>query len=167
MDVIVDLARRHDLYLVRIDVLVIVAPRELAELPPDRLPGFIAARRRNFERLYTALARHADRLILPTRDARSEPSWFGFALTVRDGVSRAALVQWLETANIETRQLFAGNILRQPGYRDIAHRVHGTLERSDRVMRDTFFVGVYPGLTDAMVDFVAERIGDFFRQGGG
>jgi CDP-6-deoxy-D-xylo-4-hexulose-3-dehydrase len=133
----------------------------------DRLPEFIAARRRNFERLYTALARHADRLILPTRDARSEPSWFGFALTVREGVSRAALVQWLETANIETRQLFAGNILRQPGYRDIAHRVHGTLERSDRVMRDTFFVGVYPGLTDAMVDFVAERIGDFFRQGGG
>jgi CDP-6-deoxy-D-xylo-4-hexulose-3-dehydrase len=130
----------------------------------ERLPGFVAARRRNFDRLYAALEPYQDRLILPTRDPRSEPSWFGFTLTVREGVSKAALVAWLETANIETRQVFAGNILRQPGYRGIAHRVHGTLERSDRVMRDTFFVGVYPGLTDEMLDFVAARIGDFFRR---
>jgi CDP-6-deoxy-D-xylo-4-hexulose-3-dehydrase len=130
----------------------------------ERLPGFVAARRRNFDRLYAALEPYQDRLILPTRDPRSDPSWFAFTLTVREGVSRAALVAWLETANIETRQVFAGNILRQPGYCGIPHRVHGTLAQSDRVMRDTFFVGVYPGLTDDMLDFVAGRIGDFFRR---
>jgi CDP-6-deoxy-D-xylo-4-hexulose-3-dehydrase len=130
----------------------------------ERLPGFLAARRRNFERLHAALVPVEDRLILPTRDGRSDPSWFGFPITVREGVSRAALVQWLETANIETRQVFAGNILRQPGYRHIAHRVHGGLERSDRIMRDTFFVGVYPGLTEDMVDFIAARIVEFCRR---
>jgi CDP-6-deoxy-D-xylo-4-hexulose-3-dehydrase len=129
-----------------------------------RLPEFLEARRRNFERLHAALAPLEDRLILPTRDPRSEPSWFGFAITVREGVSRPALVQWLETANIETRQVFAGNILRQPGYRNITHRIHGRLDRSDRVMRDTFFVGVYPGLTEEMLDFIAARITDFLRR---
>jgi len=129
----------------------------------DRLTGFVAARRRHFERLYAALAPLEDRLILPTRDPRGEPSWFGFPITVRDGVSRARLVQWLEGANIETRQVFAGNILRQPGYRNIRHRVHGGLEQSDRIMRDTFFVGVYPGLGDDMVDFVGARVTSFFR----
>jgi CDP-6-deoxy-D-xylo-4-hexulose-3-dehydrase len=130
----------------------------------DRLPAFLQARRANFDRLHAALSPYQDRLILPTRDPRSEPSWFGFTITVRDGVSRPSLVQWLETANIETRQVFAGNILRHPGYRSIPHRVHGRLEASDRVMRDTFFIGVYPGLTEEMVDFVAARIGEFLRR---
>jgi len=128
----------------------------------DRLDGFVAARRRNFDSLYRALEDLQDRLILPARDPRANPSWFGFPITVREGVSRLALVHWLETANVETRQVFAGNILRQPGYRDIPRRVHGSLERTDRIMRDTFFIGVYPGLTEEMVAFVATRIRDFF-----
>jgi CDP-6-deoxy-D-xylo-4-hexulose-3-dehydrase len=130
----------------------------------DRLPGFVEKRRENFRRLYESLAPFQDRLILPTLDPRGDPSWFGFPITVREGVSRAELVQQLETANIETRQVFAGNILKQPGYRDIPRRVHGTLEQTDRIMRDTFFVGVYPGMTPAMIDLIVERIGAFFSR---
>ncbi len=81
---------------------------------------------------------------------------------MREGLTRDELVQWLETANIETRQVFGGNILKQPGYRGIARRVHGTLAETDRIMRDTFFIGVYPGLTDDMLAFVARAFGGFF-----
>lgn len=127
----------------------------------DRLPDFIAARRRNFERLYRGLESFSDHLLLPTLDPRSEPSWFGFPITVK-GVARGELVGWLENANIETRQIFGGNILKQPGYQHIRMRQSGTLEQTDRIMRDAFFIGVYPGLTDAMIDFILQRFGAFF-----
>lgn len=130
----------------------------------DRLPDFIEKRRRNFSRLYKALEEHQDCLILPTLDPRCNPSWFGFPVTVRPAASRRELIQFLENAGIETRDLFAGNILRQPGYRNIACRVHGTLEETDRIMRDTFFIGVYPGLTEEMIDFVIERFREFFKR---
>lgn len=132
----------------------------------QRVPGFVEARRRNFATLYAGLAQFADRLILPVSDPRAEPSWFGFPITVREGVSRQSLVRWLETGNIETRSVFGGNILRQPGYRDIEHRVHGSLERSDRIMRDTLFIGVHPGLTDEMLAYVIERFERFFANEG-
>lgn len=79
------------------------------------------------------------------------------------GVSRADLVQWLENANVETRQVFAGNIMKQPGYTDIAHPIHGSLEQTDRIMCSTFFIGVYPGLDEEKLDFVAQRVGEFLR----
>jgi CDP-6-deoxy-D-xylo-4-hexulose-3-dehydrase len=132
----------------------------LAQL--QRVPGFVDARRRNFATLYDGLRQFEDRLILPVTDPRAEPSWFGFPITVRDGVSRQSLVRFLETANIETRTVFGGNILRQPGYRDIEHRVVGSLERSDRIMRDTFFVGLHPGLSDEMLAYVIECVEGFF-----
>jgi CDP-6-deoxy-D-xylo-4-hexulose-3-dehydrase len=132
----------------------------------DRAPGFVDARRRNFATLYAGLEPYADRLILPVSDPRAEPSWFGFPITVREGVSRQSLVRFLETGNIETRTVFGGNILRQPGYRDIEHRVVGTLDRSDRIMRDTFFIGVHPGLTDEMLAYVIQRFDAFFADGG-
>jgi CDP-4-dehydro-6-deoxyglucose reductase, E1 len=128
----------------------------------QRVPSFVEARRNNFATLFAGLEQFADRLILPTSDKRAEPSWFAFPITVEDGVSRQSLVHWLETANIETRSVFGGNILRQPGYRNIAHRVHGTLERSDRIMRDTFFIGVHPGLTEEMLSHVLNRFETFF-----
>jgi len=131
----------------------------------DRMPGFVAKRRENFSRLYEALLPHHDRLILPTQDPRANPSWFGFPITVREGVARAALVQALETANVETRQVFAGNILKQPGYRDIPRRVHGTLAETDRIMRDTFFVGVYPAIGANEAALVSTRIRDFLSKG--
>ena len=128
----------------------------------DRLPDFVERRRANFRRLYAALERYRDRLVLPTLEPRADPSWFSFPITVREGLARDELVQWLETANIETRQVFGGNILKQPGYRGIARRVHGTLAETDRIMRDTFFIGVYPGLTDDMLAFVARAFEGFF-----
>lgn len=130
----------------------------------DRLEEFIRTRRRNFMRLYDGLREYQDALVLPVVDPRANPSWFAFPITVARGVSRVDLVAWLENANIETRELFGGNILKQPAFMGIAHRTHGTLENTDRVMRDTFFIGVYPGLTDEMIAFVLDTFRQFFRQ---
>lgn len=133
----------------------------------DRLEGFVAARRRNFDRLRAALAPLEEFLILPEATPNSEPSWFGFALTVRPGApfTRDALVMRLNERKVATRLLFGGNLLRQPymvGRTD--HRVHGTLEGADLVMTNTFWVGVFPGLGDDHVDYMAEEIGDFCRR---
>ena len=128
----------------------------------DRLPQFIETRRRNFQQLYDGLLAYAEALLLPTQDPRSEPSWFGMPITVKPGWSRDELVQWLESANIETRGIFGGNILRQPGYANITHRVAGDLMQTDCVMRDSFFIGVYPGLTSEMIAFILERFRAFF-----
>ena len=130
----------------------------------DRIPEFVESRRRNFTRLYKGLEQYQDELILPTLDPRSNPSWFALPITVRKGLSRRALVQWLEKAKIETREMFGGNILKQPGYQNIRCRISGSLEQTDRVMRDTFFIGVYPGLSDEMIEFVLESFGQFFSQ---
>jgi CDP-6-deoxy-D-xylo-4-hexulose-3-dehydrase len=130
----------------------------------DRIPEFVERRRENFKTLYRALEAYQDRIILPRHDSRSNPSWFGFPITVQSGLSRRDLVQWLEAAKIETRAIFGGNILRQPGYANIPRRIHGELTQSDRIMRDTFFIGVYPGLTSEMIDFVVERFHSFFRR---
>ena len=138
------------------------AGRDRGRSARARAAGSSRRGRRNFATLYAGLEQFADRLILPVSDPRAEPSWFGFPITVREGVSRQSLVRWLETGNIETRSVFGGNILRQPGYRDIEHRVHGSLERSDRIMRDTFFIGVHPGLTEEMLAYVLERFERFF-----
>ena len=101
----------------------------------------------------------------PRLDARANPSPFGFPITVREGVDRRAVVNHLEAAKIETRLVFGGNILRQPGFTNIEHRVSGTLEQSDVIMRDTFFVGVYPGLTDEMIDYMIETMSGFCPHG--
>ncbi len=130
----------------------------------ERLDDFIHRRRANFQTLYAGLQPFEDGLVLPRWDSRAEPSWFGFPITVRTGVARRALVQWLEDANIETRDVFSGNILRQPAYLDAPVRVAGELTHTDRVMRDTFFVGVYPGLTSEMLEFVIDRFHTFFRE---
>ncbi|MEE9569833.1 MAG: lipopolysaccharide biosynthesis protein RfbH [Candidatus Binatia bacterium] len=128
----------------------------------DRIPEFTEKRRKNFLRLYQAMEPYQEFIILPKLDSRSQPSWFGFPITVKHGVSRRELVQWLEAAKIETRSVFGGNILRQPGYSNIRCRVHGELRQSDIIMRDTFFIGVYPGLTPEIMDFVIDRLRAFF-----
>jgi CDP-4-dehydro-6-deoxyglucose reductase, E1 len=126
-----------------------------------KLPGFIAARRRNWARLREMLLPYADQLMLPETPADSEPSYFGFVITVREdaGFARNKLTAHLEAAKIETRNLFCGNLLRHPAYQEIPHRVVGTLTNTDAVMNRTFFIGVYPGLSDAHLDY----IGDVFR----
>jgi CDP-4-dehydro-6-deoxyglucose reductase, E1 len=131
-----------------------------------KLPRFVERRRKNFDRLMTALTPFGDRLILPKATPRSEPSWFGFALTVREnaGFSRADIVRFLEAHRVETRPLFAGNLLRHPAFHGVPHRVVGDLTNTDRVTTDTFFVGVYPGLDDQRIDYM-ESVFTKFMQG--
>jgi CDP-6-deoxy-D-xylo-4-hexulose-3-dehydrase len=128
-----------------------------------KLPGFIAARRRNWHALHAGLQHHADVLVLPATLPGSEPCFFGFVLTVAEDApfSRNDLTTHLEEARIETRNLFCGNILRHPAYSDIEHRVVGDLTNTDRVMNDTFFVGVYPGIDGPQVDYMVDVIDRF------
>ena len=135
----------------------------LAQL--DRLDGFIAARRRNFARLEEGLADLADVLILPEATPGSAPSWFGFPLTVRADApfSREQLVDELNRHRIGTRNLFGGNLVRQPYMQGRNYRVAGDLGASDVVMRSTFWIGVYPGLGEPEIDFVIDRIRAFCR----
>ncbi|MFD8492847.1 lipopolysaccharide biosynthesis protein RfbH [Amycolatopsis sp. NPDC059657] len=127
-----------------------------------KLDDFCAARRRNWRQLRTAL-QDVPWLLLPEATPRSDPSWFGFALTVSPDApfKRAELVAFLEDRKIGTRRLFAGNLTRHPAYLDQPHRVSGDLVNSDIVTEQTFWVGVYPGLTEEMLDYVASSIKDF------
>lgn len=122
-----------------------------------KLPEFIRRRRENFATLTRLLADVQDRLILPEATPHSDPSWFGYPITLRDGcpVSRNDVIAHLEANKIGNRLLFGGNLLRQPAYQGIPHRVVGDLTNTDRVMHNTFWVGVFPGLTDEMLAFVA------------
>jgi CDP-6-deoxy-D-xylo-4-hexulose-3-dehydrase len=128
----------------------------------SKVPDFIESRRRNFQRLYHGLRTLEEHLILPVIDSRANPSPFGFPITVREGIDRRSVIEKLEAANIETRLVFGGNILRQPGFMNIEHRVSGTLQRSDVIMHRTFFVGVYPGLAEEMIDYVIDTIQRIF-----
>lgn len=128
----------------------------------EKLPSFIAARRRNFEILHASLRDLEDVLILPKATPRSEPSWFGFPIAVRpeSGLTRHRIVRHLENQMIGTRLLFGGNLVRQPAYRSVEHRVIGSLANSDYVMNNVFWVGVYPALTPEMLAFISESIHD-------
>ena len=131
----------------------------------EKLPAFTEHRRANHRALLDGLRPFEDRLILPVATEGSDPSWFGFVITVRDEApfTRAELVRHLEQRKIETRPLFAGNLLRHPAYRAIAHRVVGSLEQTDRITEQTFFVGCYPGLREPELAYMLEVFSDFFR----
>jgi CDP-6-deoxy-D-xylo-4-hexulose-3-dehydrase len=128
-----------------------------------KLPAFIEARRRNFQVLWQGLSDLAEFFILPQATPGSEPSWFGFPITVTDDApfTRNQLVQFLEARKIGTRLLFGGNLTRQPAYQGLRHRVIESLENTDRVMHNTFWLGIYPGVSTAMLDFVIESIHEF------
>ena len=137
----------------------------LAQL--DRLDEFVAARRRNWKYLHDGLRDLEDVFILPRATTNSEPSWFGFCLTLRPEApfDREALVRYLNNERkIGTRLLFGGNLLRQPYMKGRAHRVVGPLHNSDTVMNRTFWLGVYPGLSDAHLDYVIETLHAFVKQ---
>lgn len=127
-----------------------------------KLDGFIAARRRNWSRLHEGLKDLQDRLVLPEATANSDPSWFGFAITIRPetGIDRQAVVEHLGSRQIGTRQLFGGNLLRQPAYLGMPHRVVGPLTNADIITDHTFWIGVFPGLTDSMIDFMIDTLRD-------
>ena len=135
----------------------------------ERLEGFIAARRDNFRHLSARLAPLADRLLLPEATPGSDPSWFGFPITLGDAVaqSREDVTRFLERHKVGTRLLFAGNLIRQPYFKGRPHRISGTLDNTDRVMSRTFWIGVYPGLTPDMLDYAADRLTECLGQGRG
>ena len=128
----------------------------------QKIESFHAARRQNFDFLYRALEGIND-FILPQATKDSEPSWFGFPITIHEesAVNREELLRFLDSRLIGTRLMFAGNILRQPGYVDIPKRVIGDLRNADIIMRRSFWLGVYPGLTRPMLEYVVENIQEF------
>ena len=133
----------------------------------EKLEGFIEARQENFDRLMEGLGDLEEHLILPEATPHSEPSWFGFPVAMRpeSPVSRNEMVRSLEGRGIATRLLFGGNLLRQPAYRNIEHRVVGDLTNSDFVMENVFWIGVYPGIDEAMVDYMVESIDEIVSAG--
>ena len=132
----------------------------------DRLEGFIAARRRNFARLSEMLADQTDHIMLPHATPRSDPSWFGYPITLRtdrEGV-RDDLVKHLNNVGVDTRLLFGGNLIRQPYMKGREYRVFGDLTQSDKVMNSTFWIGLYPGLTEDHLAYACEQISGFFAR---
>jgi CDP-6-deoxy-D-xylo-4-hexulose-3-dehydrase len=131
----------------------------------DRLEAFVAARRANFAYLYAGLKRWEEFLILPEAERNAEPSWFGFPLTLRPGApfTRKALVAHLNDARIATRYLFGGNLVHQPYMQGRNFRVSGATPNADLVMRSTFWIGVYPGLAQAQLDYVLGQFDQFFH----
>jgi CDP-6-deoxy-D-xylo-4-hexulose-3-dehydrase len=133
----------------------------------NKVDAFCATRRHNWARLREGLD-GVPHLILPVATPRSDPSWYGFVITVDPGApfSTGELVHFLEDRKIGTRRLFGGNLLRHPGYIDVPHRVVGDLTNTDIIMTQTFHVGVYPGLTDEMIDYVVSSIKEFVEARG-
>lgn len=134
-----------------------------------KLPSFIEARRQNWNRLYDGLSDIQDKIILPEPTANSNPSWFGFILTVKDGIDCVNVVKSLESKGIQTRRLFSGNLLRHPCFDEMrksgtGYKVVGTLDNTDRIMRDSFWVGVYPGMNNDMIDYIIDSIKDILKK---
>lgn len=134
-----------------------------------KFPTFVEKRRHNFDRLRKALEGAEDKLILPEPCPNSKPSWFGFLITCREGVDKNKLVQYIENHGVQTRMLFAGNIVKQPCFDEFrttgkGYRVVGDLSVTDRIMNDTFWLGVYPGMTDEKIDYMAKVIKEALEQ---
>lgn len=129
----------------------------------DKISSFVQRRRHNFDRLSAALAEVSDRVMLPQPAPGSKPSWFGFLLTLQNGIDRNKVVPQLEQRGIQTRMLFAGNLIKHPCFDEMrasgtGYRIVGSLENTDRIMNDTFWVGVYPGMDDERIDYIAAQI---------
>ena len=131
-----------------------------------KLPEFIEARKENFEKLYKGIKEFEEYLILPEAEENSDPSWFAFPISVRenDKFTKNELVNYLEENKVMTRQLFAGNLTRQPAYQNVEYRVIGDLANTDYIMNNTFFIGVYPGLDDQKIEYIIQQFADFFDE---
>ena len=129
----------------------------------EKFPSFVERRKHNFAFLKNALSSVEDKLILPEACENSDPSWFGFMITCREGIDRNTVVPFIEEHGIQTRMLFAGNLIKHPCFDEMrrskeGYRVVDDLVNTDRIMRDTFWVGVYPGMTDEMLDYMARIV---------
>jgi CDP-6-deoxy-D-xylo-4-hexulose-3-dehydrase len=132
----------------------------------EKLDGFIAKRRFNWEYLLDKLSGLDNYFVLPKKTPNSNPSWFGFALTIKpnQSFSRNQIIEFLESKKIGTRLLFGGNLLRQPAFKNIKHRVHGDLKNADIITENTFWIGVWPGLNIEMLDYMIDQIYIFIKQ---
>lgn len=136
----------------------------------EKFPSFVEKRKENFKKLYDGLSSLSEYFILPRATPNSDPSWFGFLVTIRDGVkfSRNELVEYLEAANIQTRNLFAGNMLRHPMFDHMEegsdYRAVGELPCTDKIMNDSFWVGVYPGMGDEAIKYMVNKIHEFVEK---
>jgi CDP-6-deoxy-D-xylo-4-hexulose-3-dehydrase len=130
-----------------------------------KLPSFIKARKKNFKLLYEGIKKYEKYFILPETEPRADPSWFGFLITVRKdvGFTRDEIVKYLEDNKIATRMLFAGNITRHPSFENINYRVFEGLKSTDFIMNNTFWLGVYPGFTNKIINYILEKFGEFFK----
>ena len=129
----------------------------------EKLPEFARTRRENFKYLRERLADMSDKLILPEACVDSDPSWFGFLITCHEGVDKNKIVQYLERQGVQTRMLFAGNLIKQPCFDEMrssgtGYRIVGELKNTDRIMKKSFWLGVYPGMTKEMMDYMAETL---------
>ncbi len=132
----------------------------------SRLEYFISARKANWQYLYSGLLELSDYFILPEATFGSDPSWFGFALTIKNnsGFDRNQLISHLDSKKIGTRMLFGGNLTLQPAFQNTNYRVHGDLTNSDIITKNTFWIGVWPGLTNEMLDFMINEIKQFIKK---
>lgn len=131
----------------------------------DKFPSFVERRKHNFNRLKEGLKSTEDKLTLPVACENADPSWFGFLVTCKPGTDRNKVVPYIESKGIQTRMLFAGNLIKHPCFDEMrrtgeGYRVVGVLENTDRIMRDAFWVGVYPGMTDEKIDYMIGTIKD-------
>lgn len=129
----------------------------------DKIESFVNKRQHNFNYLKKKLEVISDKVILPEKCVGSEPSWFGFLITCKEGLNRTDIIKEIEKAKIQSRMLFAGNLIKHPCFDEMrkyetGYRTVGNLENTDRIMKDTFWVGVYPGLTEEKIDYMAEVI---------
>lgn len=134
-----------------------------------KFPSFVERRRHNFDYLKNGLKDIEDKLILPEPCANSNPSWFGFLMTCREGVDRKKVVPYIESKGVQTRMLFAGNLIKHPCFNEMrktgeGYRVVGSLENTDRIMNDTFWIGVYPGMTNEKLDYMIKVIHEAVNQ---
>lgn len=134
-----------------------------------KFPSFVERRRHNFDRLKEGLKGTEDKLILPEPAENSIPSWFGFLITCKEGTDRSKVVKYIEDHKVQTRMLFAGNLTKHPCFDEMresgeGYRVVGDLKNTDRIMNDTFWIGVYPGMTDEMIDYMAKTIREALEQ---
>ena len=134
----------------------------------DKFPSFVEKRKKNWLRLHNGLKNMQNKLILPEAAPNSDTSWFGFLITCKEGVNRNKLVQYIENENIQTRMLFAGNLVKHPCFDELrkigeGYRIADNLQETDRIMNDSFWIGVYPGMTDDMIDKMIDIIKDFLN----
>lgn len=128
----------------------------------NKLEGIVKSRKQNFDRLYEGLKQFSKYLSLPKEHPQASVSWFSFPITLNNGINRKSLLHFLESRNIETRVIFAGNILKQPAYKNINHKIIGELKNTDNILHNSFFISTHPTVTEEMIEYMIQSFKEFF-----